>query len=191
MQETDKSRVVQAAFEAILRGNNTRAATIIQCEYSFAPLSVERKGFAPYRATEVFFRDGFVDRYSGKRLVFPPVLKILSNALPTEFPYHPHWKMDQCHVAYWELYPTVDHVVPLARGGSDDESNLVCTSMLSNGAKANWRLEELGWQLLPAGDIQRWDGLVRWFLEYIEEHQEALEDQLVKRWYTAAMRLAT
>lgn len=85
----------------------------------------------------------------------------------------------------------MDHVVPLARGGNGDETNLVCTSMLSNGAKANWTLEELGWQLLPAGDIQRWEGLVGWFLEYTEEHQEALEDQLVKRWYTAATRIAT
>jgi len=131
MQERDKSCVVQAAFEEILRGNNSQAAAIIRDDYSFTPLSVERKGFPPYRATEVFFRDGFIDRYSGKRLVFPPVLKIISNALPTDFPYHPHWKMDRCHVAYWELYPTVDHVVPLARGGSDDETNLVCTSMLS------------------------------------------------------------
>jgi len=191
MQERDKSCVVQAAFEEILRGYNSQAAAIIRDDYSFTPLSVERKGLPPYRATEVFFRDGFIDRYSGKRLVFPPVLKIISNALPTDFPYHPHWKMDRCHVAYWELYPTVDHVVPLARGGSDDETNLVCTSMLSNGAKANWRLEELGWQLFPAGDIQQWDGLVRWFFECTEEYQEALEDQLIKRWYTAAMRLAT
>jgi hypothetical protein len=191
MQGTDKSRVIQAAFEAILRGNYPQAAAIVQDQYSFPPLSVERKGFPPYYATKIFFRDGFIDRYSGKRLVFPPVLKIMSNALPMVFPYHPHWKMDQCHVAYWELYPTVDHVVPLAHGGSGDETNLVCTSMLSNGAKANWTLEELGWQLLPAGDIQRWDGLVGWFLDYTEEHQEALEDQLVKRWYTAATRIAT
>jgi hypothetical protein len=191
MQGTDKSRVIQAAFEAILRGNYPQAAAIVQDQYSFTPLSVERKGFPPYYATKIFFRYGFIDRYSGKRLVFPPVLKIMSNALPMDFPYHPHWKMDQCHVAYWELYPTVDHVVPLARGGNGDETNLVCTSMLSNGAKANWTLEELGWQLLPAGDIQRWEGLVGWFLEYTEEHQEALEDQLVKRWYTAATRIAT
>ena len=159
VQEVNKSRVVQVAFEAILRGNASRAAAIIQDEYPFTPLSVERKGVPPGWATKIFFRDGFIDRYSGKRLVFPPVLKIISNALPTDFPYHPHWKMDDCHVAYWELYPTVDHVVPLARGGSDDETNLVCTSMLSNGAKANWKLEELGWQLFPAGDIQQWTAL--------------------------------
>ena len=115
----------------------------------------------------------------------------MSNALPTDFPYHPHWKMDECHVAYWELYPSADHVVPLARGGSDDDTNLVCTSMLSNGAKANWTLEELGWRLLPGGNTQQWDGLTKWFLDYTEEHQEALEDQFVKRWYTAAMVLAT
>jgi hypothetical protein len=191
VQETDKSRVVQAAFGAILRGEVSRAAEVIQEEYAFTPLSVERKGFTPYQATSIFFRDGFIDRYSGKRLIFPPVLKIISNVLPNIFPYHPHWKMDECHLAYWELSPTVDHIVPLARGGSDEETNLACTSQLSNGAKANWTLEELGWQLCPPGDIQRWDGLVRWFLEYTKEHQETLEDPLVKRWHTAAVRLAS
>ena len=68
--------------------------------------------------------------------------------------------MSETHMIYWELFPTVDHVVPIARGGGDDESNWVTTSMLHNSAKSNWKLEELGWQLLPAGDIEQWDGLL-------------------------------
>src|SRR5215207_6719573 len=35
VQGTNKSRVVQAAFEAMLRGNNAQAAAIIQDEYAF------------------------------------------------------------------------------------------------------------------------------------------------------------
>jgi hypothetical protein len=134
--------VVQAAFGAILRGDVSRAAAIIQEEYAFTPLSVERKGFAPYQATNIFFRDGFIDRYSGKRLVFPPVLKLTSNALPTDFPYHPHWKMNECHIAYWELYPTIDHIVPLGRGGIDDETNLVCSSPGLSNAYPSWNPPE-------------------------------------------------
>ena len=40
---------------------------------------------------------------------------------------------------------TIDHVIPVARGGADDESNVVTTSMLRNSAKSNWLLDEVGW----------------------------------------------
>jgi len=62
--------------------------------------------------TRIFARDGFIDRYRGSRLIFPPVLRLLSLYLPKEFPYHKNGKMTEGHMAYWELFPTVDHVVP-------------------------------------------------------------------------------
>ena len=95
--------------------------------------------------TRVFARDGFVDRYSGDKLVFPgTLLRLLSALMPDEFPAHPNWKMSASHVMYWELCPTIDHLVPVARGGADNESNYVTISMLRNSAKAHWTLEELG-----------------------------------------------
>ena len=87
----------------------------------------------------------------GKRLVFPGTLRLLSHLLPEEIPYHPNWKYSECHSLYWHLYPTVDHVVPIARGGLDTTGNLVCTSMLRNGAKSHSTLEELGLASSPAG----------------------------------------
>jgi hypothetical protein len=76
--------------------------------------------------------------------------------------------MINTHPAYWELFPTLDHVVPIARGGWDDEANLVSTSTLHNSAKANWTLEELGWSLHPPGALSQWDGLLAWFLGFAE-----------------------
>jgi hypothetical protein len=38
-------------------------------------------------------RGGFIDRYRGTRLVFPPVLRMLSLYLPDAFPYHPNGKL--------------------------------------------------------------------------------------------------
>jgi hypothetical protein len=32
------------------------------------------------------------------------------------FPYHPNWKMEVTHPAYWELTATVEHVVPVCHG---------------------------------------------------------------------------
>jgi hypothetical protein len=57
-------------------------------------------------------RDGFCDRYTGRRLVFPGVLRLISELFPKEFPWHPNWKQGVGHSLYWELSPTVDHVIP-------------------------------------------------------------------------------
>ncbi len=60
--------------------------------------------------------------------------------------------------------------------------------MLRNSAKANWTLEELGWQVFPAGKLSDWDGLTRWFIDYIENQEDEDHSQYVMRWYRAAKR---
>jgi hypothetical protein len=104
------------------------------------------------------FGNGFIDRYSGHRLVFPPVFRVLSVALPTDFPYHRNWKADVTHQAYYELAATIDHLLPVTRGGADDESNWITTSMAHHSAKMNWTLDECGWKLHPSGQLAKWDG---------------------------------
>ena len=131
-------------------------------------------------------RDGFIDRYSGKRLVFPGTLRLLSILLPSEFPFHSNWKMDACHFAFWELFPTIDHLIPVSRGGVDKENNWISTSMLRNAAKANFRLEELGWELRPAGNVTDWDGLTGWFLNQARVRSEILSNSYLQQWHAAA-----
>ena len=120
-------------------------------------------------------------------LSFRALLRLLSRLLPSEFPFHPNWKMTETHMVYWELFPTVDHIVPIARGGADDETNWATTSMLRNSAKSNWTLEELGWQLVPAGDLREWDGLLTWFVEFLKRNQSHLADKYIRRWHRAAL----
>ena len=91
--------------------------------------------------------------------------------------------MSETHIAYWDLSPTVDHVVPVARAGADADHNRITTSMLRNSAKSNWTLEELGWRLHPAGSMATWDGMLRWFAAYVAAHQDALTNPQVRRWY--------
>jgi hypothetical protein len=69
-----------------------------------------------------------------------------------QFPFQTNWRTDACHFAFWELVPTLDHILPVSRGGTDDESNWATTSMLRNSAKANFTLDELGWSLCSPGD---------------------------------------
>jgi hypothetical protein len=117
--------------------------------------------------------------------VFPRTLRALSLLLPEAFPFHPNWKQSVTHSAFWELYPTIDHVVPVARGGADDESNVVTTSMLRNAAKANWLLTELGWSAELAPVVKGWDGLVKWFLDTSKSNETLRGDVSITRWRRA------
>lgn len=140
-------------------------------------------------ALRLFVRDGFVDRYSGARLVFPPVLRLISRLLPDALPFHPNWKVGSGHRLYWELFPTVDHVIPVALGGADEPENEVTTSMLHNMWKSDWPLERLGWTLHPAGDRRDWDGLTRWMLRHARAHAESGAGSGIGPWLAAARRL--
>jgi hypothetical protein len=160
------------------------AAAILRARYPFEPFSNAGRRCPPARCMAVFARDGFVDRYSGERLVLPGTLRLLAKLLPEEFPFHRNWRTDACHFAFWELFPTVDHVVPVSRGGGGRGEQL--TSMLRNAAKANFTLEELGWNLAPLGDLGEWDGLTSWFLAQAEENPAILSDRYLREWQRAA-----
>jgi 5-methylcytosine-specific restriction endonuclease McrA len=181
----EKSEVLADVCRAIAGSALEEAVSIAKRDYPFAPVPIITRSYGPVESTRLFIRDGFIDRYTGDRLVFPPVLRILSQVLPNEFPYHPNWKTDLTHPSYWEVGATVDHIVPVTRGGADDESNWVTTSMARNSAKMNWSLTELGWTLHPPGDVKQWDGLVGWFLRYTAAHPSSVTTA-IRGWHRAA-----
>jgi hypothetical protein len=182
-----KAQTIKAVCDSLLAGDAQAAGAVARSGYPFAPPQSTGRAYTEAECTAVFIRDGFIDRYSGTQLVFPGTLRLLSRLLPSEFPFHPNWKMTETHMVYWELFPTVDHIVPIARGGADDETNWATTSMLRNSAKSNWTLEELGWQLVPAGDLREWDGLLAWFVEFLKRNQSHLADKYIQRWHRAAL----
>lgn len=179
--------VLQEVCTLISRGEKGSASLLIQDRYPFAPQQRSERQYTPRQMTSVFVRDGFIDRYRGTRLVFPATLRLISRLLPDEFPYHRNWKMTEGHVAYWELHPTIDHIHPVARGGTDTNENWVSCSMLTNSIKSNWTLEQLGWRLHPPGDIHSWDGLLGWFVKQVEDDKTILHEPYFKRWYSAAL----
>jgi len=185
----DYSTVIQRACSHISHDDLSAAESVIVGEYPFIPSQNAGRSYTPREMTRVFIRDGFIDRYCGTRLIYPPVLRVLSNYFPTAFPYHKHGKMDEGHIAYWELFPTIDHVVPVARGGADDESNWVCCSMLTNSTKSNWTLDQLQWELLPPGDIDKWDGMISWLVKQVEVDRQLLSTPYIKSWYYAAKEI--
>lgn len=134
---------------------------------------------------ELFIRDGFIDRYTGLRLVIPPSLRIISRLIPHAFPYHSNWAEGKCHDSYWDLSATADHLRPVAAGGCDDNDNLVSTSMAANLQKNSIPLDSLGWQIHPAGDDKKWDGLSHFFVMQCELHPEVFKIQYFNQWYRA------
>ena len=182
----DGSDILVSVCAAVDDRRRDDAAAILSNEYPCMPLKNAGRHYSAIQSMRVFSRDGFIDRYTGKRLVFPGTLRLLSKFFPVEFPFHSNWKTDECHFAFWELSPTIDHVVPLSRGGADHEDNWVSTSMVRNAAKANFTIEELGWQLLPSGDLSQWDGLTHWFLRQIERQHDLASFAYLRMWTEAA-----
>ena len=187
---TSKSDAIKLACSLISKGKIDQAGSVIDGEYPFVPLIKGKRSYTPREMTKVFISDGFIDRYRGTKLIYPPALRLLSIYLPKQFPYHKNGKMSEAHIGYWELFPTIDHLVPVARGGKDEESNWVCCSMLSNSIKSNWTLEELQWELKPKGDFHEWNGLIHWFIQQVHRDEKQLKNPYVKKWHKAALDCA-
>jgi len=119
-----------------------------------------QRNYSQKDALLLFSEDGYIDRYSGEKLVCPSALYAISAAIPEAFPYL--GKRLNSHQAFWDLFPSLDHIAPVSTGGLDERSNWVTTSMSTNMKKSNVSLNDLGWKIHPAGSMEEWDGLVGW-----------------------------
>ena len=183
---TDPTVVLSDVRGLLSDGRRPEAAELLADRYPFEGKGHKSRKYTERQMVSVFLSDAFVDRYSGQRLVFPPVLRVLSDEMPDQFPAHPHRKMSETHLAYWDLFPTIDQLVPVGRGGADELSKWVTSSMARNAAKGSSTLDQIGWERHPKGDLAQWDGLTTWLLGYLEAHPN-LNHGYVKRW---AMALA-
>lgn len=181
-----KVEAIERAAKEILCGNVHRAENIIQSKYPFRKLYAAGRNCTDKQKMEQFKRDGFIDRYSGQKLLNPGLLRVLSYYMPEAFPYHSHWKMGECHNAYWEFVPTVDHIYPVALGGADSEENWATTSMLHNSVKSNWTLEQLQWDLFAPGKYEEWDGLTTLFIAIVDADSSLLKNNYINKWYKLA-----
>ena len=179
----EKSDIIYDVASMILCDNMTAARSIISTEYPHKHLEIEKRSYTLEQKMNQFICDGFIDRYTGQKLINPGILKLISHFFPEEFPYHPHWKMSETHIAYWELIPTLDHIYPIAKGGHDDESNWVTTSMKNNSIKSNYTIDEIHWTLHPKGNIADWDGLTKLLIELVEKDNSLLKDAYIRSWY--------
>lgn len=149
----------RSIVQSILAGQTKEAREIGRCiPGSEQGISTVPRSLPISLQCRVFFRDHFVCRYCEKRTVLPPVLRLLSHFLGNDFPYHPHGRMTECHVAFWRDIVSCDHVLPVARGGNSTHENLVTACYMCNSIKQNWVVEELRWEIRPISALT-WDGL--------------------------------
>lgn len=187
--DRDKSEIISDVAINILHNDITKAREIINCEYPHEYFEVEKRTYTMTQKMEQFIRDGFIDRYTGQKLLNPGMLKVISCYFPNEFPYQAHWKMTETHSAYWDLVPTIDHIYPIAQGGHDDEKNWVTTSMKNNSIKSNYTIEEIHWSLYPQGKICDWDGLSKVFMKIVDLNEELLKDNYIRNWYNVSKKV--
>jgi 5-methylcytosine-specific restriction endonuclease McrA len=181
----EKGEIIKEICQNLLNDDKEECRQIANDKYPFVNTSAEKRRYTPLQQTKIFLRDNFIDRYSGQKLLFPGIFRILKLDLPDVFPAHPNWKMTETHLIYWELFPTIDHIYPIARGGMDKEENWITTSMLKNSAKSNWTLEEIGWTIKELSELEKWDGLSNIFLELVKKNSSLLADAYIKKWHKA------
>ncbi len=87
MQYTESIQAIKQACKFISDGQIDEAAQHIGDHFPFKPLEKSSRKYTYLQMTNIFIRDGFIDRYKGHPLVFPPSLRLISHYLPKAFPY--------------------------------------------------------------------------------------------------------
>ena len=109
----------------------------------------------------VHARDGYNCRFCGMPVVRSHVRKRIRDAYPDAV----NWGAKEItqHAAFQAMWAQYDHVVPHARGGTNDLNNLVLTCAPCNFGRAGYSLHEVGVSdprdRLPLQS--QWDGLER------------------------------
>lgn len=180
--------VIENTCSLLLDDDFNSANELIENNYKHNFIKYDIRSMSINKKLNIFLQDGFIDRYTGNKLFFPSVLRILSIKLGKTFPFHPNWKMTDCHIAYWEYFPTYDHIIPIARGGKDIPENIVTTSMKMNSVKSNFLIEEIGLKLYEKGNLNNWNGMLSWYLRYIEKNTQLLDEEYLLRWHKALIK---
>jgi hypothetical protein len=87
-------------------------------------------------------RDGYHCRFCGIPVVPDYIRKRMAKAYPDAVPWGRTNRSQ--HAALQAMWLQFDHVVPHAKGGTNDTTNLVVTCAPCNFGKANFTVEELG-----------------------------------------------
>jgi hypothetical protein len=110
---------------------------------------------------KVHKRDGYNCRFCGMPVIRPEIRGLIRAAYPDALPWGSR-EIEQ-HAAFQAMWAQYDHVLPHARGGTNDLDNLVLTCAPCNFGRGGYTLEEVGVQDPRERSITKspWDGLER------------------------------
>lgn len=134
---------------------------------------------------EVFFRDGWLCSHCRRPTIFPPALKLLSEAVSREFParslayWNPQWRRDAAPLLD-ELAACVDHVDAYVKGGAHNIANFATICARCNARKGT-RSREEHLKMAPRwvvkgkhGEPTHWDGLSTVFVLFTRQTSRTL-----------------
>ena len=114
------------------------------------------------RQAGVYKRDNYTCRFCSRRTVAPIMLRLVGELFPETFGYHPNWKTNATDISFLILSTSLEHLLPVTRGGSNEPTNLRTACAMCNYTKSNYTLAELGWtDLRSSGEY--WDGFTGMF----------------------------
>lgn len=104
----DKALIIKNLCDLLMEDKKKDCIDFAMTNYPVANNPITKRTCSRYQMCRVFLRDGFIDRYSGVKLLFPGIIMLLTIEFPEIFKYHTNWKMSETHMVYWELFPTID-----------------------------------------------------------------------------------
>lgn len=108
----------------------------------------------------VWRRDSWHCRYCLVPVFFAPTLQVFEELSPGHSYYHPNGKSGAMLPLLQRRWASVDHIQPVAKGGTDDEANLATACWECNLAKRDTPPERAGPPRAIGNDLVKlgWDG---------------------------------
>ena len=96
--------------------------------------------------------------YCHRPLFFGPSLLLLENMNPGRGYYHPNGATGKMLQLFQQCWASVDHIVPVTHGGTNDQENLVSCCMICNIRRGNFVDDRYVTSKHPSSCDLRWDG---------------------------------
>ena len=134
-----------------------------------------RKSLPKKLQLQVWKRDGWTCRYCSSPVFFAPTLKLLEGKSPGHGYWHSNGKTGKMLGLFQMGWASVDHIIPVAKGGNDDLDNLVTACWKCN---LNYKDKSVGeGKSEPTADNKKvkdvnWDGFSSLYPKLSEEKDE-------------------
>jgi len=134
----------------------------------------ERKAFKRSEQLEVWYRDAWHCRYCLEPVFFSPALKVLEELGPGHSYYHGNGKTGAMIPLFQWTWASVDHVLAVTLGGSNDPENLVTACWRCNLTKGGKSSSDFS-PVRPIPSEQKalnWDGFAAVYAALLPQNDE-------------------